>query len=59
MTLTLGQPQPWSLALLLIALAGGLIQAGFVMVYTAMLARIYAQLVAPISGVPDVSQVFE
>lgn len=58
-TLTLGEPEPWSLSLLLIALAGGLVQAGFVMVYVAMLARIYAQLVAPISGVPDVSQVFE
>lgn len=55
-TLTLGEPAPWSLSLLLIALAGGLIQAGFVMVYVAMLARIYAQLSAPISGVPDVGR---
>jgi hypothetical protein len=58
-TLTIGDPEPWSLSLLLIALAGGLVQAGFVLIYVAMLARIYAQLAAPISGVPDVSQVFE
>lgn len=55
-TLFLGQPDPWSLSLLLIALAGGLVQAGFVMVYTAMLARIYAQLSAPVAGVPEVSR---
>ncbi|HXG80253.1 MAG TPA: glycerophosphoryl diester phosphodiesterase membrane domain-containing protein [Sphingomicrobium sp.] len=55
-TLTLGQPEPWSLSLLLIALAGGLIQAGFVLVYTAMLARIYAQLAAPVASVPEVSR---
>lgn len=55
-TLALGEPQPWSLSLLLIALAGGLIQAGFVMVYTGMLARIYSQLAAPVAGVPEVSR---
>ncbi len=55
-TLLLGPPDPWSLALLLIALAGGLVQAGFVMVYTAMLARIYAQLAAPIATVPEVNR---
>lgn len=55
-TLVLGEPEPWSLSLLLIALAGGLVQAGFVMVYTAMLARIYAQLAAPIATVPEVSR---
>lgn len=55
-TLALGQPEPWSLSLLLIALAGGLVQAGFVMVYTAMLARIYAQLAAPIATVPEVNR---
>lgn len=54
--LTLGEPAPWSLSLLLISLAGGLVQAGFVMVYVAMLARIYAQLAAPIAGVPEVSR---
>ncbi len=53
-TMTLGDPLPWSLSLLLIALAGGLVQAGFVMVYAAMVARIYAQLGAPQAGVPDV-----
>lgn len=54
--LALGQPEPWSLSLLLIALVGGLVQAAFVMVYTAMLSRIYAQLGAPPAGVPDVSR---
>ncbi|MCL6697918.1 glycerophosphoryl diester phosphodiesterase membrane domain-containing protein [Sphingomonas sp. NSE70-1] len=55
-TITLGEPSPWSLSLLLIALAGGLVQAGFVMVYAAMVARIYAQLAAPQAGVPDVTR---
>lgn len=54
--LLLGEPEPWSLALLLIALAGGLVQAGFVMVYVGMLARIYAQLGAPIATVPEVTR---
>ncbi len=55
-TLALGDPEPWSLQLLLISLAGGLVQAGFVMVYTAMLARIYSQLAAPIATVPEVAR---
>lgn len=55
-TVVLGAPDPWSLSLLLIALAGGLVQAGFVLVYTAMLARIYAQLAAPTASVPEVSR---
>ena len=55
-TMALGDPEPWSLSLLLIALAGGLVQAGFVMVYTAMLARIYAQLAAPMTTVPEVAR---
>jgi hypothetical protein len=54
--LTLGEPDPWTLSLLLIALAGGLVQAGFVMVYAGMVARIYAQLSSPQAGVPDVSR---
>ena len=54
--LTVGEPDPWSLSLLLIALAGGLVQAGFVMVYAAMVARIYAQLAAPQATVPDVTR---
>ena len=52
--LLFGKPEPWSIALLLMALAGGLVQAAFVMVYTAMLARIYAQLSAGQASVPDV-----
>lgn len=54
--LALGDPDPWTLSLLLIALAGGLVQAGFVMVYAGMVARIYAQLAAPQAGVPDVNR---
>lgn len=42
--LALGRPEPWSVSLLLIALAGGVVQAGFVTLYTAMLARIAVQL---------------
>jgi hypothetical protein len=55
-TLALGDPEPWTLSLLLIALAGALVQAGFVMVYVAMLARIYEQLAAPMASVPEVSR---
>ena len=55
-TLVAGPPEPWTLSLLLIALAAGLVQAGFVMVYLAMLARIYAQLGAGQASVPDVSR---
>ena len=54
--LLLGSPEPWSIALLVMALAGGLVQAGFVTVYTAMLARIYVQLAAPIATVPEVKR---
>ena len=55
-TFTLGQPEPWSISLVLIALAGGLVQAGFVMVYIAMIARIYAQLNAGQASVPEVKR---
>jgi hypothetical protein len=54
--LMFGKPEPWSISLLLIALAGGLVQAGFVMVYTAMLARIYVQLSAGQASVPEASR---
>jgi len=53
-TLLFGRPEPWSISLLLVALTGGLVQAGFVMVYTSMLARIYAQLSGGQAHVPDV-----
>jgi hypothetical protein len=53
-TFAFGRPEPWSISLVLIALAGGLVQAGFVMVYSAMLARIYAQLGAGQATVPEV-----
>jgi hypothetical protein len=50
-TLAFGRPEPWSVSLLLIALVGGLIQAAFVTIYSAMLARIAVQLDdAPTSG---------
>lgn len=48
--LALGRPEPWSVSLLLIALAGGLVQAALVTLYTAMLARIAAQLEGRASG---------
>jgi hypothetical protein len=50
-TLAFGRPEPWSVSLLLIALVGGLIQAAFITIYSAMLARIAVQLEdAPTSG---------
>lgn len=50
-TLLLGPPEPWSVSLLLLALIGGLFQTAFVTIYTAMLARIAAQLEgAPTNG---------
>ena len=55
-TLVAGPPEPWSLSLLLIALAGGLVQAGFVLVYLAMLGRIYSQLSAGQATVPEVKR---
>lgn len=54
--LVFGRPEPWSISLLLVALAGGLVQAAFVMVYTSMLARIYAQLSAGQPSVPEVKR---
>jgi hypothetical protein len=55
-TFAFGRPEPWTISLVLIALAGGLVQAGFVMVYSAMLARIYAQLGAGEATVPEVKR---
>jgi len=55
-TLVTGPPEPWTLSLLVIALAAGLVQAGFVMVYLGMLARIYSQLSAGQAGVPEVKR---
>jgi hypothetical protein len=43
-TVALGAAEPWTVALLLLALAGGLVQTAFVTVFTAMIARITAQL---------------
>ena len=43
-TLALGTPEPMSVARLLIALAGGLVQGGIATVYAAMIGRIVAQL---------------
>jgi hypothetical protein len=43
-TLLFGKPEPWSVALLLVATVTGLIQALFVTIYTAMLARIAVQI---------------
>lgn len=50
--LALGRPDPWSVSLLLMALAGALVQTGFITIYTAMLARITDQLeeATPVTG---------
>ena len=49
--LVLGPPEPWTVSLLLVALVGALVQAAFVTIYTAMLARITVQLSArPVEG---------
>lgn len=53
-TLIAGPPEPWTLSLLLVALAAGLVQTGFFLVYLGMLARIYTQLSAGQASVPDV-----
>ena len=55
-TVLAGPPEPWTLSLLIIALAAGLVQAGFVLVYLGMLARIYTQLSAGEASVPDVKR---
>lgn len=55
-SLALGRPEPWSVSLLLVALAAGLVQAAFITIYSAMLARITAQLVGDWAGVPDVKR---
>ncbi len=52
--LLFGRPEPWTVSLLLVALTAGLVQAAFVTFYTAMLARIAAQLNAGRPSVPDV-----
>jgi hypothetical protein len=47
-----GDPEPWSVALLLLALIAGLFQTAFIAIYTAMLARIAAQIAAtPTNGI--------
>ena len=52
-SLLLGRPEPWSVSLLLVALVAGLVQTAFITIYTAMLARITAQLSAPQASVPS------
>ena len=55
-SLAVGRPEPWTVSLLLVALTAGLIQAGFITIYTAMLARITAQLTGAPASVPDVKR---
>ena len=55
-SLALGRPEPWSVSLLLVAFTAGLVQAGFITIYTAMLARITAQLSGIQAGVPEVKR---
>lgn len=54
-----GDVEPFSLSALVVALFTAAAQTAVTAVLSTMLARIYAQLAAPISGVPDVSQVFK
>ncbi len=50
-TLAFGRPEAWSVSLLAIALVAGLVQAAFITIYTAMLARIAVQLeLGPTNG---------
>ena len=55
-SLLFGRPEAWSVSLLLVALTAGLVQAAFITIYTAMLARITAQLTGSQAGVPDVKR---
>jgi len=55
-SLLLGRPEPWSVSLLLVALAAGLVQAAFITIYTAMLTRIATQLQGEGVGVPEVKR---
>jgi hypothetical protein len=55
-SLVFGRPEPWSVSLLLVALTAGLVQAAFITIYTAMLARITAQLTGGQAGVPEVKR---
>lgn len=50
--LTLGKPEPWTVAALLIALAGSAAQALFATLFTTCFARLYAQRTA-VAGVPS------
>lgn len=52
-SLTVGTPEPWSVSLLLVALVAGLVQTAFITIYTAMLARVTAQLAEPQASVPS------
>ena len=52
-SLLFGRPEPWSVSLLFVALVAGLVQAAFITIYTAMLARITAQLARPEASVPS------
>lgn len=51
-SIAFGQPEPWTVSLLIVALVAGLVQAAFVALYTAMLARITAQLQGSSASVP-------
>jgi hypothetical protein len=47
LSLALGRPQPGSLSMLLMLLVSGVVNAAFTVVFTTMVARIYAQLAGP------------
>ncbi|MEO6247370.1 MAG: hypothetical protein ABIO85_02130 [Sphingomicrobium sp.] len=52
-TLTLGKPEPWTVAALLIALAGAAAQALLGTLFTICFARLYAQRAEGAAGVPS------
>lgn len=54
--LTLGEVQPFTLSALVVALIAAAAQTVVTTVLSALLARIYAQLAAPVTTVPDVSR---
>lgn len=51
--LALGDPEPWTVAALLLAVVGGAAQAAFSVLFTVFFARVYAQLAAGEVSVPS------
>lgn len=56
MTIIAGEPQPYNLSALIVALFDGLVSAAISAISAALVGRIYVQLSAGAPGVPDVSR---